>query len=281
MRAAFDPPTQERLEFERWEALRQFVSLLEGPMTVLGFVWLGIVIADLTGNAGPLLTLIANVIWLIFALDFLAGLIVAPRKSTYLRTHWLAALALALPALRVLRFVRLLRVARAARLAGAARGATLLRLVSSFNRGMQALRRSMARRGFGYVVALTTIVVLAGAAGMLALEGSATRGGQGLANYGEALWWTAMIMTTMGTEFWPHTAAGRVLCLLLALYAFAMFGYVTATLATFFVGRDAENEEGEVASEQTLRAISSELETVRRELEALKLRLGPDRDPIK
>jgi len=28
----------------------------------------------------------------------------------------------------------------------------------------------------------------------------------------------------------------------LALYAFAVFGYVTATLASFFIGRDAENK---------------------------------------
>jgi len=135
----------------------------------------------------------------------------------------------------------------------------------------------MGRRGVAYVLALTTIVVLAGAAGMLALEAPSSPAGQGLASYGEALWWTAMIMTTMGTDYWPQTAAGRVLCLLLALYAFAMFGYVTATLATFFVGRDAENQEGEVASEQTLRAISAELEAVRRELEGLKRTLGPDR----
>ncbi len=40
-----------------------------------------------------------------------------------------------------------------------------------------------------------------------------------------------MIMTTMGS--WPQTPEGRVLCLLLAVYAFAVFGYVTAMLAAF------------------------------------------------
>jgi voltage-gated potassium channel len=53
----------------------------------------------------------------------------------------------------------------------------------------------------------------------------------GLTDYGTALWWTAMIMTTMGTEYWPRTAEGRVLCFFLSLYAFAVFGYVTATIA--------------------------------------------------
>ena len=48
-----------------------------------------------------------------------------------------------------------------------------------------------------------------------------------------AVWWTAMLLTTMGSEYWPRTPEGRVLCLLLALYAFAVFGYVTAAIAAY------------------------------------------------
>ena len=36
----------------------------------------------------------------------------------------------------------------------------------------------------------------------------------------------------------------RVLCLLLAVYASAAFGYITAAFAGFFVGRDAEERAG-------------------------------------
>jgi voltage-gated potassium channel len=192
------PEPDHQLERERWEALGQVVTLLEGPMTLLGFVWLGIVVAELAGTAGRLLTLVGTLIWILFLLDFLAELLVAPRRGQYLRQHWLAAVSLAVPALRILRFVSLLRVARAARIVSASRGLRLLRLVTSFNRGMQALRRSMARRGFSYVVALTVIVVLAGAGGMLAFEGRTGANPQGFRSYGEALWWTAMIITTMG-----------------------------------------------------------------------------------
>jgi voltage-gated potassium channel len=54
-------------------------------------------------------------------------------------------------------------------------------------------------------------------------------------------------MTTMGSGYWPESAEARVLCLLLALYAFAVFGYVTAALASFFVGRDAQHRDGDIA----------------------------------
>ena len=146
----------------------------------------------------------------------------------------MTALSLLVPALRAVRIVRGLRVLRLAR---ATRGLRLLRVVSSLNRGMSALGDSLSRRGFAYVVALTLLVTVAGAAGMYAFESPPTGG---LTSYGEALWWTAMIMTTMGSAYWPQTVEGRVLCVFLSLYAFGVFGYVTATLATFFVGRDAE-----------------------------------------
>jgi voltage-gated potassium channel len=129
---------------------------------------------------------------------------------------------------------------------------------------MRALGRTMGRRGFGYVAALTLLVTLGGAAGMHYFER-----GQGLDDFGTALWWTAMIMTTMGSEYWPKTAEGRVLCLVLALYAFAVFGYVTATIATFFLGRDAENPEAEVAGAASVEALRREIAALREDLRAL------------
>jgi voltage-gated potassium channel len=139
----------------------------------------------------------------------------------------------------------------------------LVRVVSSLNRGMKALGASLSRRGFGYVVALTLLVTFAGAAGMYAFENEAPGG---LHSYGEALWWTAMIMTTMGSEYWPQTAEGRVLCVFLALYAFGVFGYMTAALATFFIGRDAEDDGAELTGAKQLVALRDEMTALREEI---------------
>jgi voltage-gated potassium channel len=131
---------------------------------------------------------------------------------------------------------------------------------------MGALGASLERRGFGYVVTLTTIVTLAGAAGMYAFENAEQNG---LYSYGEALWWTAMLMTTMGSAYWPQTPEGRVLCVILALYAFAIFGYVTATLATYFVGRDAEDAAAERAGATSVEALRAEIAALRKEIRTL------------
>jgi voltage-gated potassium channel len=253
------PPTRE----ERRHTLHQLEAWLEKPMLVLGLVWLALLVLELTRGLSPAFELLGTAIWVVFIADFALRLALAPDRSDYLRHNWLTLLSLVVPALRILRVGRAFGVLRAAR---GLRGVRLVKVVASLNRGMGALGRSMGRRGFGYVLALTALVTLGGAAGMYAFEREVP--GTGITDYGTALWWTTMIMTTMGSEYWPRTAEGRALCVMLALYAFAVFGYVTATLATYFVGRDAESSQGEVAGAASLDALRAEIAALRAELRA-------------
>ncbi len=248
---------RDGLDRERLELLAHVGRVLETPMLVLGFAWLVLLVVELTRGLSPLLEAVGTAIWIVFILHFALEFVLAPRKANYLRRNWLTVLSLVLPALRVFRIFRVLR---------AARGLRLVRVVGSMNRGMRALGASMGRRGFGYVVALTALVTVAGAAGMFAFE---NRPG-GLDTYGEAVWWTAMVMTTLGSAYWPETGEGRVLCVGLALYAFAVFGYVTATLATYFVGRDAEDGAAEVAGARAVEELKGEVAALRDEIRALR-----------
>jgi voltage-gated potassium channel len=236
---------------ERESTLQQLQDWLEKPMLVLSFLWLALLVVELVWGLNRALWIVGQAIWIVFIAEFALSLVVAPRKLDYVRANWLKALALLAPAFRILRLARFARFARASR------GVRLLRVVSSVNRGMNALGATMRRRGFGYVLALTLIVTFAGSAGMYALERDAPGGG--FDSYAGALWWTAMIVTTMGSEYWPKTPDGRVLCLFLALYAFAVFGYVTATLATFFIGQDER-----AGLQQELAALRAELAALRR-----------------
>lgn len=251
---------------ERLGALRGLEDWIETPMQVLGFIWLGLLVLELTRGLSSLLSALTTIIWIIFIAEFALRLMLAPDKTDYVKHNWLSALSLALPALRVLRIAR---VARVLRVAPAARGFRLVRIVTSVNRGMRALGRAMGRRGLGYAIALTLIVTLAGAAGMYAFE-SAMPDGRGLTSYGSALWWTAMIMTTMGSDYWPRTGEGRALCVLLSIYAFAVFGYVTAALASFFIGRDAARDDTGIAGRSTLDALRSEITLLRTEVASLR-----------
>lgn len=192
--------TQPDERDERLQALRELGEWLETPMVVLGFAWLALLVVELTHGLTPALELAGTLIWGVFIADFALRLALAPEKGAFLRANWLTALSLLLPALR---FARAFRAVRAARVVGRVR---LVKVVGSLNRGMRALGHVLRRRGAGYVVAFTTVVTLVGAAGMYAFEHDAA--GSGIRSYGTALWWTAMVMTTLGPSTGPARARG-------------------------------------------------------------------------
>ena len=248
---------------ERESLVEQLENWLETPLLILGFVWLALLVYELIWNLSPALEILGTTIWIIFILDFALKFFLATQKISYLKKNWLTALSLVVPALRVFRILRVFRVFQATR---AVRGLRLFRVLTSLNRGMKSLGASFGRRGFGYIVALSLIVCFAGAAGMLAFENDVPNG---IKSYGDALWWTAMLLTSIGSEYFPQTVEGRILCFILALYGFAVFGYVTATLATFFVGRDAENQESEIAGAEDIKALKTEISALRDEIRNL------------
>lgn len=206
-------------------------------MVLLGVVWLALAIVEITEKRLPQgLQVLSVAIWIAFVLEFGVRLLIAPRRVAYLRRNWLAGLSLLLPALRIFRIARLLRLARLAR---AMRGVRLARYLASINRGLTSLRRTFRRRRVAFVLAATVALIFAGAAGMYAFEAGAH---PGFGTYGDALWFTSMLVTTLGSESWPRTAEGRVLAFFIALWSIAIFGYVTATLASLFVGQDQKQD---------------------------------------
>lgn len=241
---------------ERLSTLEQLDAWLRTPMLVLSFVWLLLVLVELAWGQWRLLETIGTAIWVVFLLEFLLRFALAPEKLRFLRENWLTVLALLAPALRMVRALRVLRFSRGLR------GLRLVRIVGTANRTMNALRAGLQRRGFGYVLGFTLLVALLGAGGMLAFEPASEVQG-GFTSYADALWWTGMLLATMGSAFWPVTPEGRILCFILALYGFTVFGYLTAAFASFFVGRDAAGGDADVNG---LAALREETAALRREL---------------
>ncbi len=130
---------------------------------------------------------------------------------------------------------------------------------------MKSLAATMRRRAFGYVFLLTAVVTFAGAAGMYAIEKPAP----GFNSYGMALWWTAMRVITAGSEYYPLTAEGRGLALLIAIFGYAIFGYVTATLASFFIGKDADEKSARVAGPKDIAELKNEMAALTRAIKDL------------
>ena len=78
-------------------------------------------------------------------------------------------------------------------------------------------------------------------------------------------------MTTLGAEYAPKTVEGRVLTWLLAVYAFTVFGYITATIASHFIGQDRLEDERNGIAPADVATLRSEIAALRAELAEFSL----------
>ena len=132
--------TQKRKETK---FLFRLEAWLEAPMFVLALVWLYLFIVELTGELSSFQETLVLIIWVLFLLEFLLKLYLAPKKISYLRHNWIAAIALAIPALRVFRLVRALSILSSARVVSIGR---FVRALTSANRFVTDLKEAQGAR---------------------------------------------------------------------------------------------------------------------------------------
>lgn len=252
---------RRQLAAERESLREQLFDVLDPVMAGLGLVAAVLLLVEFTGDLSPRgaawVDRAQTAIWALFALEFAAQFLLAPRKLRFLRGQWLAAVAVLLPTLRVFRALRAARALRSLR---------LVRLLGGTNRAMRALREMLRGRQFGYLLALTLLVVALATAGIYALERD--RPDATIRTVGDALWWASCLVTTINSEKYAVSAEGRVLAVLLRVYAVAIFGLLTANIAAFLVGR--HREEARAAGDPELPvAVAEELRRLRAEVRAL------------
>jgi voltage-gated potassium channel len=252
-----------RATSERQELLAHLQALLEPAMVGLGLLFLVLLVLDYLGifadqREGIWLSHTLTVIWAIFVVDFVVRFAIAPRKLEFLKSNWLSAASLALP------FLRPFRALRAAR---AVRSISLVRLLGGVNRGMRVLRQVAGGHQIAYLSALTLLVALMGATGVWYFD----RGQQdsSIRSFGDALWWAAAMVTTINNEKYAVSPEARVIAILLRVYAVSVFGFITATIATYLIGR-----RGVEAADERSDDLRRQLDDLRRELVLLRQTLA-------
>jgi voltage-gated potassium channel len=179
------------------------------------------VVANLTPEGQRRLTLAQYIIWALLAIDFFLRLATAPSKSEYLKHNWFSAIALVFPPFRILHALR------------------AVALLSNASRDSHELKRLLHGGSAAYVLTLSGVIVIVCAAGIYSLEADAP--GANITSVSDALWWASATVTTIGCEKYPVTNEGRVLAVVLMLYALAFAGYVTATLAVLLLGQNQQS----------------------------------------
>jgi voltage-gated potassium channel len=240
------------------------------PMLFLSFLWLCILIIELAYGTSPVLSGLGTGIWILFICYFTMRLATAENRIAFLKKHWLFVLAILVT---VLRFFPSLQPFTLVRALTATFGMQVIWIFVSADEGLRSLRRALGHRGAGYALALTLVVIFAGAAGMFHFEGISDDP-QGIHTYPRALWWTAMQMTNIGTAYSIKTTGGRFICLGISIYAAVMFGYLTALFATFLIDRDTKSPRPEIDRQRSVQDIQEEIIQLRRLIEDITPRLS-------
>ena len=230
-------------------AYQRFSDAVDGPLLVLAILWLPVLIIPLVSTPSPAVASsldgIDYFVWAMFVVEYLVKLYLAPSRWRFVRTHVIDLIVIVIPFLRPLRLARLVRVLKMARVA------TLLTEV--LRRG----RSILTHKGLHFVL-LSVVLIIVAAAGLEVLF-EAKHSGSNIRNFGDALWWAMVTVTTVGYgDKYPTTAEGRGVAVVLMLVGIGLVGTITATVASYFVEQDQERNNVEL--EQRLERIERLLE---------------------
>ncbi len=227
-------PDEEPTARERLAALVE--RRLDIPMSVLALVWAVLVAYELVApnTQRNELTVVGNLIWAVFVLEFAAKLWVSGKPLRFLRRRWPSVLFLLLPALRILRVIRALRLVRVLPAA---------RVVGSSYRAIGTARSLLGGR-LAFLAVATLVVIFSGGQLLYLVEGNAGGGGRG--SLGDALWWSANLALSGNPVFEPSSFLARLLSILLTAYAVVVFASLAGAVGAYFVesGTERAEEEG-------------------------------------
>lgn len=218
-----DPKRREQLE-------ARIGKELDVPLALASVLLVLLVVLATTGRLSPtgtrLAAIASTVLWLVFALEFFAQLLLTTNRRRFLRRNWIRALVVVVPVLRIVTAIALLGPAALA----------FVRL-ASVGGGGSIVGRLLHRRKLLQLGGVSIIVVLVAAAGELLLEAQAP--GSQIRTFGNAVWWSVGTATTVGSNLAPVTIGGRVVAVFMMLYGVGVFTYFMASLASVLVGSDA------------------------------------------
>lgn len=205
----------------------------------------------LNANTRSTLRIVDTFVCAVFFADFIWQVLRTRPRIAYLKWGWLDLVS-SIPMLPAFRVARLARVARIIRVLRGARA-------SRHMLGLILLHR--ARSTFGAVVFGSFVLLLFSAIAIVNVEPSLTPR--------DAFWWCLFtLITGEYGDFYPASTEGRIITALLMTAGVAIFGTFTASVASFFLEEEQEEDERRDT------AILGEIGKLTREISELKQQIG-------
>jgi voltage-gated potassium channel len=188
------------------------------------------------------------VTWAALGIDVTVRLWLTKDRKRFLRTHIFDLIVLALPLARPLRVLRLV---------------SILTIVHRRITAGTRLRLSV------YVGGTTALLVFVASLAVLDAERHAPRAN--IHTYFDSLWWTICTVSTVGYgDHYPTTAEGRIIAVGLMVGGIGLLGFVTGSLASWFIDRFSDLQSTEEETRDELVELISEVRGLRAEIAALR-----------
>lgn len=198
----------------RWEKRVEIPLLFLALAFLVAYAW-PVLDPRLDTDVRTVLEVASWTVWAAFVIDFASRLYLTDERRSYAFAHWYDVALILLPMLRPLRLLRLLAFAR-------------------------VLNRSAVGSLVGKVstyVAGTALMAL-GLGAIAALDAEQDSPGANITTFGDALWWSATTVTTVGYgDHFPVTTTGRFVAVALMLVGIACIGAITAGVAAWLVAQ--------------------------------------------
>ncbi len=227
-------------EFEAWaEHLTERADPFMAWLGVLFALLVGYELAvELSPGAARVLSIAGWAIWAVFVLEFAAKLWLAPWRRRFLRRHWIAALGLLVPTLRLLSFLRLLRLGRALPAA---------RVVSSSYRSAGTARRLAGSR-IGYLTAISSVATLAAAELAYLFERDVADGA--FESFLDAVLWSFSVVLAGQGDPVPASLGARVVMVLGFAFSVVVVAALAGAIGAYLVDERRERAEAEGPAER-------------------------------
>lgn len=230
---------------EHWESRADWPLTAAALLFLAAYAW-PILEPSLPSGWRTICQWVAWGAWALFAVDYVARLLLSRDRATFVRSNVLDLAVVVLPLLRPLRLLRLV---------------TLLSVLDRYAGG------SLRGRVAIYVAGATSLILFVAA--LAALDAERGSPDANITTFPDALWWAMTTVTTVGYgDRFPVTATGRFVAGGLMLAGIALLGIVTASLASWLIDKVREvEEESQAATRRDVEALTAEIRALRERLE--------------
>ena len=200
--------TIDSMTLEKWERITNIPLFILSAVFLFAYSWQILAQTHLQGCF-----IAINTVWVVYGVDYVVELFLAPNKWLWFRKNILLLLTLALPIFRPLRMLR------------------LIPMLHIFNRSAGAMTRGRITL---YATSAILMLIYVGALAEYSAEHLAPNAT--ITTFPLSLWWAFVTVTTVGYgDVYPVTDTGKIVAVGLMLTGIALIGIVSAMISSWII----------------------------------------------